>query len=191
VLTDEQLGALLVSFDRSTAVGKRDYAMALCMTDLGLRVSEVVGLKLRDIDDSNQTIRMEAGKSRRERVLPMTPRLRRAIRGYLRHGRLQTTDTHLFVRHRLPFGTAVSRELVRGVIRRAYAVVPGCETWTGTHRLRSTTASRLLRAGSSLKQIADILGHRSIDTTAVYAKVDWDRLSAVALPWPITPGVRS
>jgi site-specific recombinase XerD len=70
------------------------------------------------------------------------------------------------------------------VIRRAYAAVPRCERLTGTHVLRRTAASRLLRAGADLKRIADVLGHRSIDTTAVYAKVDVDRLAAVALPWP-------
>lgn len=62
--------------------------------------------------------------------------------------------------------------------------MPGCERLTGTHILRHTAASRLLRAGVDLKRIADILGHRSIDTTATYAKVDVGRLTAVALPWP-------
>jgi integrase/recombinase XerD len=85
----------------------------------------------------------------------------------------------------------VTRELVRGVIRRAYAAVPGCERLTGTHILRHTTASRLLRAGADLKRIADILGHRSIDTTAVYAKVDRQHLAAVAMPWPTGKGVPS
>ena len=81
-------------------------------------------------------------------------------------------------------GVAVTRELVRGVMRRAYAVVPGCEQWTGTHLLRHTAASRLQNAGADLKRVADILGHRSLDTTMVYTKVDLDRLVEVALPWP-------
>lgn len=166
MLTDDQLRALLATFDRSTSVGRRDYAMALCMIDLGLRVGEVVDVELRGLDTVNGTLMLGAGKPRRERMLPMPERLSRAVLAYVQHGRPHTADVHLFVRHRIPVGTAVTRELVRGVIRRAYAVVPGCATWTGTHRLRSTAASRLLRAGSSLKQIADILGHRSIDTTA-------------------------
>ena len=85
----------------------------------------------------------------------------------------------------------MSRELVRGVMRRAYAAVEGCEKWTGTHVLRHTAATRLHRAGADLKRVADILGHRSIDTTVIYTKVDLVRLAEVALPWPGAKEVRS
>jgi site-specific recombinase XerD len=184
VLTDDQLNGLLARFDRSTPVGRRDHAIAVCLIDLGLRVGEVADLTLDDVDAAAGTLRLVAGKPRRERVLPMPQRVRRAVLDYVRRDRPRTTARHLFVRHRLPLGAAVTRSLVRGVIRRAYAAVPGCERLTGTHILRHTAASRLLRAGADLKRIADILGHRSIDTTAAYAKVDVDRLAAVALPWP-------
>jgi integrase/recombinase XerD len=184
VLADPQLAAILATFDRATPVGRRDYAMAACLIDLGLRAGEVAELSLADVDLANGTIRLRAGKPRRERILPLPERVRQAIHDYVRQGRPTTRDLRLFVRHRLPVGTAVSRELVRAVIRRAYAAVPGCEHLTGTHILRHSMASRLLRAGADLKRIADILGHRSIDTTAIYAKIDEDRLAAVALPWP-------
>jgi integrase/recombinase XerD len=184
VLTDDQLTGLLARFDRSTPVGRRDHAIAVCLIDLGLRVGEVADLTLDDVDAAAGTLRLVAGKPRRDRVLPMPERVRRAVLDYVRRDRPGTTARHLFVRHRLPLGAPVTRELVRGVIRRAYAAAPGCERLTGTHILRHTAASRLLRAGADLKRIADILGHRSIDTTAAYAKVDVDRLAAVALPWP-------
>ena len=74
--------------------------------------------------------------------------------------------------------------MVRGVMRLAYAQVAGCEKWTGTHVLRHTAATRLHRAGADMERVADILGHLSIDTTAIYTKVDLDRLAEVALPWP-------
>jgi integrase/recombinase XerD len=183
-LTEPQLASILASFDRTTPVGRRDYAMAALLIDLGMRAGDVAELRVVDIELDAGVLRLGGGKSRRERVLPMTTRVRRAIGDYLRRGRPATEDPHLFVRHRLPFGVAVNRELVRGVIRRAYAAVPGCEALTGTHVLRHTAASRLLRAGADLKRIADILGHRSLDTTAVYAKIDDDRLITVALPWP-------
>jgi integrase/recombinase XerD len=191
VMDDRQLQAFLVSFDQSRPSGRRDYAMALCMVDLGLRVAEVADLTLDDLNESIGTLRLTAGKSRRDRVLPMSHRVQRALVDYFHHHRPRSDDRHVFLRHRVPLGTAVSRELVRGVMRRAYAAVGGCEKWTGTHVLRHTAATRLHRAGADLKRVADILGHRSIDTTVIYTKVDLVRLVEVALPWPGSKEVRS
>jgi site-specific recombinase XerD len=183
VMTDDQLRAFLKTFNRSTPTGRRDYAMAVCMTDLGLRVGEVAALTLADLDQAAGTLRLTDGKSRRNRVLPMPRRVQQAITAS-RRDRLETDAAHLFVRFRAPLGAGVSRALIRGVMRRAYAQVAGCEKWTGTHVLRHTAATRLHRAGADMKRVADILGHKSIDTTAIYAKVDLGRLAAVALPWP-------
>jgi site-specific recombinase XerD len=189
-MTDEQLTTFLASFSESPT-GRRDYAMALCMVDLGLRTAEIAGLMLDDADETAGTLRLSSGKSRRERILPMSRRLRLAVVEYVRRYRPETTAPQLFVRHRVPFGTGVTRELVRGVMRRAYASVPGCERWTGTHVLRHTAATRLHRAGADLKRVADILGHRSLDTTTIYTKVDFARLVQVALPWPSGKEVQS
>jgi site-specific recombinase XerD len=182
-MTDKQLRTFLKTFPRSTPSGRRNYAMAVCMTDLGLRVGEIAALTLADLDESAGTLRLTAGKSRRDRVLPMPRKVRQAIIRY-RRDRPRTSDPHLFVRYRVPIGGGVSRELIRGVVRLAYAQVAGCEKWTGTHVLRHTAASRLHRAGADIKRVADILGHLSIDTTAIYTKIDLDRLAKVALPWP-------
>lgn len=190
VMTDDQLTSFLTSFDQSPS-GRRNYAMALCMTDLGLRAAEVADLLLDDMDEAAGTLRLSANKSRRERILPMSCRLRLAVIDYVRRQRPETDNRQLFVRHRVPVGAAVTCELVRGVMRRAYASVPGCEGWTGTHVLRHTAATRLHRAGADLKRVADILGHRSIDTTVIYTKVDFDRLAQVALPWPDGKAVQS
>ncbi len=191
VMTDLQLETFLASFDQARSSGRRDHAIALCMVDLGLRAAEVADLTLDDLNDDAGTLRLTAGKSRRDRVLPMPHRVRRAVVDYLHRHRPETTDRHVFVRHRVPVGAPVSRELVRGVMRRAYAAVGGCEEWTGTHVLRHTAATRLHRAGADLKRVADILGHRSIDTTMIYTKVDLVRLADVALSWPGCEEVRS
>lgn len=191
VMSPEQLRLFLMSFDRSHPTGRRDYAMALCMVDLGLRVAEVAALQIGDLDATAGTLHLSSGKPRRDRVLPMPRRVSEAVVAYVRRDRPQTDDLGLFLRHRAPIGVAVTRELVRWVMRRAYAVVPGCEQWTGTHLLRHTAASRLQNAGANLKQVADILGHRSLDTTMVYTKVDLDRLVEVALPWPHWKEARS
>jgi site-specific recombinase XerD len=184
VLTDQQLRAFLNRFDRSSPTGRRDYAMTLCQVDLGLRVGEVVALTLDDIDWRNGTIRIVTSKSRRGRVLPLLTRLGRAIVDYLRHGRPPGTCRHLFLRHTLPVGSPVSRALYGSVIGQALAEVEGCAAWKGTHVLRHTAATRMYSRGVSLKAIADVLGHRSLDTTAIYTKVDQTGLVAVALPWP-------
>ena len=191
VMTDGQLRTFLATFDRSTASGRRDYAMAVCMADLGLRVGEVAGLTVDDVDECAGTLRLGAGKSRRTRVLPMPRRVRQAVIGYVRRDRAKTDDRHVFVRHRVPAGQAVTRMLIRGVMRRSYAKVAGCEEWTGTHVLRHTAATRLHQAGADLKRVADILGHLSIDTTAVYTKLNVGRLAEVALPWPVAEEVQS
>ena len=93
-------------------------------------------------------------------------------------------DRHVFVRHRPLCGTPVNTAVIQTAMQRGYLRVPGCEHWAGTHALRHTAATRLHRRGAKLKEVADLLGHRSLDTTAVYTKVDLPRLAAVALPWP-------
>ena len=183
-MTDEQLRQFLACFDRSTPTGRRDYAMALCQVDLGLRVSEVSALRLEDVDWREATLRIEGGKSGRTRELPLTEGVGRAIAEYLRSGRPATTCRHIFVRHTVPVGTAIGTELIRGG---SAAPSPGSRVVPtgrgpmscGTPRRPACTAD-----GASLKEVADLLGHRSIDTTAIYTKVDLPTLAAVALPWP-------
>lgn len=183
-LSDADLRAILAQFDARTPTGRRDLAMARCMSDLGLRVSEVVALTLDDIDWHKAVVAIRDGKARRGRLLPLPAAVGRAIAAYLRDGRPPSADRHLFLRHTVPSGTPVTHNLIRGVIRRAYAEATGRAESVGTHIMRHTAAARMRAAGHSLKGIADVLGHRSIDTTAIYAKLDIEALRAVALPWP-------
>jgi integrase/recombinase XerD len=184
VMTDDQVRCLLNTFDRSKPVGRRDYALALCQVDLGLRVSEVASLTLDDCNWRQGTICITGGKARRGRILPLSKRVGQALADYLRRGRPNTTCRAFCVRHTVSAGTPLSNELIRGVVCRAFARVQGCAQWTGTHVLRHTAATRMHRRGASLKQVADVLGHLCLDTTALYIKVDLERLTAVALPWP-------
>ena len=183
-MTEEQLRRLLDSFDRSCATGRRDYAMTLFMVALGLRVSEVTELHLDDIDWRAGTVRIRSAKNRRTRLLPLPNRVGKATARYLHGGRPSSTQRQVFLRHSVPVGIPVSRELVRGVVRRAYARAGCPREWTGTHILRHTVATRLLQRGASLKEIADLLGHQSIDTSTIYSKVNISALAAVAMPWP-------
>jgi site-specific recombinase XerD len=181
-LSHDELQRFLSVFDRRTAIGRRDFAMARCLVDLGLRSCEVATIDLANINWHNCILHLPKTKSRREETLPIPNKMARALDSYLRHGRPQTKTRLVFVHHRAPKGQPVSKTTVRGVIRRAFmaADLP----WSGTHILRSTAASRLLESGASLKEIADVLRHCSVDTTKYYTKIDLSQLAQVALPWP-------
>lgn len=181
-LNDAELRRFWSAFNRNTAIGKRDYAMARCLADLGLRCYEVANLHHNGFDWHNGALYLSGTKGRREEALPLPDKTGHALVTYLRYGRPVTKSPNVFVYHRAPLGHAVQKTTVRGAIRRAFyrAGLP----WSGTHILRSTLASRLLESGASLKEVAEILRHRSIDTTKIYTKIDLSHLSQVALPWP-------
>ena len=172
------------TFDLSNSGGVRDHAMFRLMLDLGLRVSEVVAIQLEDIDWRGCTLRVTASKGRRVAVLPLGRGVADAIIKYLCDARPKTTHRALFVRKTAPIDIPVTLNAVRAAMRLAYARCGHTELSGRTHVLRHTAASRMLRAGTPLKQIADVLRHRCLDTTTIYAKVDTVRLGAVAMPWP-------
>lgn len=169
-------------FDRASAIGRRDYAMARCFFDLGLRCCEVAAMTLDAIDWHTGTLRLAMGKSRQEEILPIPVPLGRALIAYLKKGRPATDSRAVFVYHRAPRGYSIQVTTVRGAIRRAFASAG--LPWTGTHVFRHTMATMLLQHGASLKEIADVLRHRSLNTTQIYTKVDLGQLSMVAMPWP-------
>lgn len=183
-LSEEHLREFLSTFDRSTANGCRDYAMALCQVILGLRVSEVAHLRLDDIEWRTGVVRIEDSKGRCQRELPLPRPVGQAIAEYIRQKRPPTLCRNVFLRHRGARGSSVTPALIRGVMRLTYAKVRGCEHLGGTHVLRHTAATRMLQRGARLKEIADVLGHRCLTSTAIYAKVDLPSLTAVSLPWP-------
>jgi integrase/recombinase XerD len=117
-------------------------------------------------------------------MLPLPALTGKAIVQYLRGARPSSTTRTLFVRHRAPFKAPIAAEFVRGAIRRAFGRCGLAERYTGTHVLRYTAAVRMRCAGASLKEVADVLRHRSLDTTMIYSKVDLPRLAVGAAPWP-------
>lgn len=183
MLASQDVDRLLQSYDRTTATGKRDYAIARCFIDLGLRRAEVARLKLDDVDWREGVLRI-ASKGRRIDVLPLPGVTGRAIVDYLRHGRPPTIRRELFVRHAAPHNRPAALDLPRSAMRSAAARCGLQERIQGTHILRHTVAGRLVQRGAPLKQIADLLRHRDLDTTTIYAKVDIPTLARVAMPWP-------
>jgi integrase/recombinase XerC len=157
-------------------------AMVRCMLDLGLRGGEVARLSLDDIDWDHGTITLRRTKGRREDVMPLPEATGQAIAAYLRDERPKTQHRMVFARHMTPRDQPIGPDLVRKTIRQAYARAG--LPHTRSHLLRHTMAGRLLAGGSSLKEVADVLRHRSLNTTLIYAKLDSGRLVEVALPWP-------
>jgi integrase/recombinase XerD len=184
-LSDQQLEQLLVSFDASTPCAYRDRAIVSCLSALGLRPGEVATLHLEDIDWRNGTIRLRTRKTGRGAILPLPREAGRAIVDYLRQERPSTDERRVFVQHLgdrtgAPISSGVVSAAVVRALRRAGIKSP----IAGGYVFRHTLASRMVRHGASLKEVADILGHRCLDTTTIYAKLDVTSLGEVALPWP-------
>ena len=120
-LTSEEIGRFLDTFDRHSASGQRGYAMARCLSDMGLRASEVAAIQLDDLNWREGTLTIGRGKSRRADVLPLPVATGKAIVQYLRGARPQSANRALFVRHRAPFDAPIRAEFVRGAVRRVFA----------------------------------------------------------------------
>ena len=181
-LTKNEVERLLSALTHDGPAALRTAAIVHCALDLGLRSSEIAYLGLDDIDWSAATITLRGTKGRREDVLPLPVATGQAIADYLKYERPPTSNRAVFVRNIAPRDQPVGPDLIRKSIRQAYARAG--LPYTRSHLLRHTMASRLLESGSSLKEVADVLRHRSLNTTLVYAKLDSQNLATVALPWP-------
>jgi site-specific recombinase XerD len=181
-LTAEEVDQLVGSLGKPGRSLRRADAIVRCALDLGLRSGEIARLSLDDIDWRAGTITLRHTKGRREDVLPLPVATGKAIAAYLKHERPTTSNRAVFVRHVAPRDEPVGPDLVRKTIRQAYARAE--LPYTRSHLLRHTMANRLLAGGSSLKEVADVLRHRSLNTTLIYAKLDSRKLVEVALPWP-------
>jgi integrase/recombinase XerD len=182
-LKDHEVESLLRSCDRTSRVGKRDYAVLCLLARLGLRAGEVAALTLDDIDwrAGELTVRGKGGT--RER-LPLPAEAGQAVAAYLREARPPCATRHLLVTARAPFhefaGPTTVCRIVEQALKRAGLNPPQ----RGAHLLRHSLATALLRRGASLQEIGDVLRHRHPATTQIYAKVDVAALQALAQPWP-------
>jgi integrase/recombinase XerD len=172
--------ALLDRCDRRSAVGRRDYAVLLTLLRLGLRASEVAALTLDDIDWRAGEL-VVRGKGARQDRLPLPAEVGEAIASYLRRGRPASDRREVFLRARAPF-RPIAAGTVSSTVRRACRRAGVAEV--GAHRLRHTVACEMVSAGVPLVQIAQVLRHHSLQSTAIYAHVDVDQLRLVAAPWP-------
>jgi site-specific recombinase XerD len=179
----ESVCALLASIDRSTPMGMRDYAMLFLIATYGLRACDIRALRLEDIRWRQGEIRVAQRKTGQPLVLPLTDAAGDVLIQYLRNRRPQTPFRQLFLRVRAPMGplkhTGVN-DAFKGCVKRSGLKLP----FTGIHCLRHSYALHLLRQGTSLKTIGDLLGHRTAESTCVYLRLAIEDLREVALDVP-------
>ena len=181
-LSQEQLDLLLAGWDLTAADGQRDLAIGLCLVRLGMRAGETGALLLEDLDWRQGILRLRHTKNGSPSELPLLPEVGAAIASYLRKGRPACSHRQVFLLHQQPPGpmdrSSISRVICRA-LRRCGIVVAR----PGAHLLRHTMASHLVQKGASLKEIADVLRHRHLNSAAVYAHVDLPGLRPLAQPW--------
>lgn len=184
-LSSTQLARLIGSLESVTPRDLRDKAIVLCLARLGLRASEVVQLELDDVDWRAGSVHVRRRKTGHGALLPLPGEIGEAVATYLQLGRPDTPTRRLFVLHWLRVGAPISDSIVgRAVersLRRAGISAPTC----GANLLRHSLATDLLAGGATLPEIADVMGHRSLATTGIYARVDVAALTEVGLPWPV------
>ena len=174
---------LLGAVDRSTPLGKRDYAMLLLAARYGLRSSDIRTLRLDDVRWREQRIVLIQSKTQRPLELPLLADVDHALVDYLQHGRPPCSAREIFLRHMRPIAPFSYGNAHWAVIDRALraAGIADPHPRRGFHRLRHSRATQLLADGVAIDTISDVLGHMSVDTTRRYTQVDLARLRSVAL----------
>jgi len=182
-MEDSALERMLAAIDRNTPNGARDYALMVLMMAYGLRGVSVAELLLDDLDWQHSRIRIRAQKGGKEVMLPLMDSVGDALVGYLRHRYDKTPFREVFLTTKAPvrpLTSGVISHIVRGYMCKVGVTIAG----GGSRTLRHSWAIRALANDSPIKAIADVLGHRYIDTTFIYAKADLKTLREVAMPWP-------
>ena len=183
-LQSEEVERVVAACRADTAVGLRDRAIVLLLARLALRASDIVHLRLDDIDWKEGWIRV-CGKGRRETRLPLLQEVGEAMVSYVKESRPPVDTDTLFIRSRAPLRGFASHSAISVIVAEAMRRAGvACSVRGAAHVLRHSAATAMLRQGASLQDIAVVLRHRSIETTSIYAKADVLALREIAQPWP-------
>lgn len=184
-LSEAEVTKILEACDDGTDLGKRDLAILLLLSRLGLRAGEAIRLRIDDIDWASGAVIIRAGKTHRERRLPLPQEIGQALIDYLRHGRPKNSPhREVFLTHTAPLLPLQDSSAVGKLVRRQMKRAEITSSASGAHLFRHTVATQMVRRGASFKDVADVLGHQSLQTTTLYAKLDLANLAQAALPWP-------
>jgi site-specific recombinase XerD len=183
-LTAQEVEQVLAFYSGESPTDLRNRAILTLLARLGLRAHEVISLSLDDINWHEAHLVIRARKTHHERVLPLSQEVGRTLADYLSRGRPKTTTRVVFLYCKAPFRPFLGSSSISHIAARALARV-GVNRYPrlGAHVFRHTAASHMVNQGASFKEIADILGHQSLQTTGIYAKLDLPSLSEVVLPW--------
>lgn len=178
------LDCVLKLFRDASPQGRRNRAIILSLARLGLRANEIVQLRLEDIDWRGGRLIIRRGKNRIERVLPLSQEVGNALAEYVIKARPRSGHRAVFLNYRPPYRPLAGPSAVSTMANRALlsiGLAPGPRL--GAHNFRHTVASEMVSNGATFKEVADVLGHQSLQTTGIYAKLDLQALATVALPW--------
>lgn len=183
VWTVDELKKLIAVIDKGSPKGKRDYAIILLACRLGLRCTDIKNLKMENFYWEEKNLVFNQSKTKEPISLPLTPEVGWAVIDYLQYGRPNIDSPYLFVRHIAPYGPFSENDHLNQIIKRymELAHLPTLKKRRGMHSLRHTMASVLLEKDTPLSTISDILGHVDTDSTAVYLKVDINKLKECSL----------
>ena len=184
-ISDSDARRVLSSIDTGSAEGLRDFAIFQLLSCYGVRGAHVRALRLDQILWEQSRIRFPALKEGRSLELPLTEAAGNSLLGYLQKGRPPSLRPEVFLSSGLPFKPL--RSTFRGIIRRRMQAA-GIDAPLRAHSFRHAFATRMLSQGVPLKAVADLLGHRALQSSFIYTKVDFRALRQAALPWPeVTP----
>jgi site-specific recombinase XerD len=189
-LTPEQVEAVIHAVKADTAIGRRNYAMVLLLARLGLRPREVIAIQIDDIDWRAGELLIR-GKGQLHDRLPLPKDVGEALANYIRHDR-QTASRALFVRDRSPHEPFTDAQILNSVLKGAFertGLKPPTR-YVGSHILRHSLATDMVRRGASLAEIGEVLRHRARQSTMIYAKLDVEGLRSVAREWPVAGGAK-
>jgi site-specific recombinase XerD len=189
-LSPVEVDRLLDTCDRDTAAGRRNRAILVRLVRLGLRASEVAALELGDIRWRSAEL-VVRGKGNRVDRLPLLAEVGEALSTYLRTDRVGVAPTRrVFLRLCAPVREVAGRGAISSVVRASLERAGLRPLVRGAHLLRHTLATQMIRGGASMAEIAEVLRHDSLRSSAIYAKVDFEALRALAQPWPDAGGLR-
>ena len=185
-VAEADVEALIASCDTATRVGLRDRAVLLLLARLALRPGDIASLRLDDIDWPQATLTV-CGKARRTAALPLPQEVGDALKDYILRARPQTPNATVFQRAVAPHADLTS-PAIGSIVKRAMkrAGISG-DSLPAASLFRHSRATHLVRGGASLEAVGALLRHQSVQTTAIYARVDVPMLLSVAQPWPGEP----